>query len=253
MPNNSNAYINFLHKLESGEIRVAYKENDTWIINTEVKETILQIFRDSPIAEINDKSYVGYIDKELLQLRYFELKDDIRIAPGGTAVRRGAYVSNKVIIMPPSYINIGAYVDSGTMIDSHVLIGSCAQIGKNVHISASVQIGGVLEPVCNRPVIIEDNCFIGAGTVLTEGVLVREGAVVAQGVSISSSVPIYDIVKSKIYNSEIPENAVVMPGSRAISSDTWAKGQGLSLNCAVIVKYRDSKTDSSVALESALR
>ena len=155
--------------------------------------------------------------------------------------------------MPPSFINIGAFIDDFTMIDSHVLVGSCAQIGKNVHLSAAVQIGGVLEPVGSRPVIVEDNCFIGAGSILTEGVLVRKGAIIAPMVSLSNSVPIYDVVNEKIYKAEIPENAVVVPGTRVIKTSGWAGKEGLSISCAIIVKYRDEKTDKAVILEELLR
>jgi 2,3,4,5-tetrahydropyridine-2,6-dicarboxylate N-succinyltransferase len=195
----------------------------------------------------------GFSDKSLLPPRIFTAKDEVRIVPGGSSVRAGAYVGMGVVIMPPSYINVGAYVGTGTMVDSHVLVGSCAQIGRNVHLSAAVQIGGVLEPIGNRPVIIEDNCFIGAGVVLTEGILVRSGAVLAPGIMLSASVPIYDVVNKVISKGEIPENAVVIPGTRPVSGSDWARDHGLTLSCAIIVKYRDQKTSSAVALEMALR
>lgn len=156
--------------------------------------------------------------------------------------------------MPPAYVNIGAYVDEGTMVDSHALVGSCAQIGKNVHLSAGVQIGGVLEPVGLSPVVIEDDCFIGAGSVIVEGILVKKGAVIAPGVTLSKSVPVYDCVTEKMLGkgAPIPEGAVVVPGTRPISND-WGKSQGLSVSCPIIIKYRDEGSNASLELEDALR
>lgn len=235
--------------LESGKVRAAYKVNDVWQVNLEVKESILSIFQNSPTVPMAG----GFKDKEPLVMQNLQQRDLIRIVPGGTAIRAGAYIGEKVVIMPPSYVNIGAYIDDSTMIDSHVLVGSCAQIGKNVHLSAAVQIGGVLEPIGNRPVIIEDNCFIGAGSIITEGVLIRSGAVLGAGVHLSASVPIFDIVNQKIYKKEIPANAVVISGSRCLDKGWWAQEHGLAAYCAMIVKYRDHKTDISVILENALR
>ncbi len=240
---------NFIEALEKGTIRVANKEQQDWLVNSSVKQQILDIFRNSTEVEMDN----GFIDKEPFLPRKFNLADKIRMVPGGTSVRAGAYIGKNVVIMPPSYVNIGAYVDDNTMIDSHVLVGSCAQIGKNVHLSTAVQIGGVLEPIGNRPVIVEDDCFIGAGVILTEGILVRSGAVIAPGVSLSAAVPIYDLVNEKIYKGEIPKNAVVVPGTRPVSTNAWGKMQGLSLNCAIIVKYRDDKTAGSIILEKLLR
>ena len=173
--------------------------------------------------------------------------------PGRAAVRSGAHIGKNVVIMPPSYVNIGTFVDESSMIDSHVLIGSCAQIGKRIHLAAGVQIGGVLEPVGNRPVIVEDDCFIGAGAILMEGILVRQGAVIAPGVTLSAAVPIYDVINETIIKGEIPEYAVVVPGTRKITSSEWATTEGLSLNCAIIVKYRDAKTSAALVLEDVLR
>jgi 2,3,4,5-tetrahydropyridine-2-carboxylate N-succinyltransferase len=156
--------------------------------------------------------------------------------------------------MPPAYINVGAYVDEGSMIDSHALVGSCAQVGKNVHLSAGVQLGGVLEPVGLSPVVIEDDCFIGAGSVIVEGILVKKGAVVAPGVILSKSIPIYDCVNEKVLGkgAAIPERAVVVPGTRPMSGE-WAAEQGLNVSCPLIVKYRDEQSDASLELEEALR
>ena len=242
-------YKEFLHNLETGKIRVVSKVNNDWIVDLEVKKQILEIFSKSNIVDMPG----GFRDKEPFTTREFSAEEKVRMVPGGSSVRAGSYIGKNVIIMPPSYVNIGAYVDDNTMVDSHVLVGSCAQIGKNVHLSAAVQVGGVLEPIGNRPVIVEDNCFIGAGVILTEGILVRKGAILAPSVSLSAAVPIYDLVNQKIYKGEIPENAVVVPGSRAIKNNNWAKEEGLSLGCAIIVKYRDNKTDTSVILEDLLR
>lgn len=242
-----------LDKLEEGTIRAANPKGDTWEANVEVKQAILDAFKAG--SNVNyDGIYKGFVDKENLPPRIFEKEDGVRMVPGGTAVRRGAYVSPGVIMMPPAYVNIGAYVDEGSMIDSHALVGSCAQIGKNVHLSAGVQIGGVLEPVGLSPVIVEDNCFIGAGAVLVEGVLVKKGAVIAPGVTLSKSIPVYDCVNETILGkgAAIPENAIVVPGTRP-AGNSWAKGMGLSVACPLIIKYRDEESDASLELENALR
>jgi len=255
MSNSRISNQDFLRALESGAVRAAVKKED-WIINREIKEGILRVFKESPIIDmgsLDQPHYRGYVDKEDLPVRMFKPEDGVRIVPGGSAVRTGAYIGRRVVIMPPSYVNVGAYIDDDTMIDHHVLIGSCAQIGKKVHISASVQICGVLEPIGDRPVIIEDNCFIGVGAIIAEGMLIRESAVIAPNVVLSKAVPIYDVVHQMIYRGEVPSNAVVIAGTRAFSNGVWAKDHGLSLNCAIIVKYRDPKTELSVELESALR
>lgn len=241
--------IEFLELLELGKIRVAELTSEGWKINIEVKKRILEIFSSSKLAEMSG----GFLDKEPLTTRSFKVEDNIRFVPGGSSVRAGAFIAKNVVIMPPSYVNIGAYVDEATMIDSHVLVGSCAQIGKRVHLSAAVQIGGVLEPIGNRPVIIEDDCFIGAGVTIVEGVLVRKGAVLAPGSVLSASIPIYDNVNNVIIRGEVPENAVVVPGTRNISNNAFAKENGLALSCAIIVKYRDEKTNASLELENILR
>ena len=239
----------FLKGLEKGVIRVTEPHDGGWNVNVDVKKRILEVFHSSKIVNMQEH----FLDKEALIPRSFDVEDRVRLVPRGSTVRAGAFIGANVVIMPPAYVNIGAYVDEGSMIDSHVLVGSCAHIGKRVHLSAAAQIGGVLEPIGNRPVIVEDDCFIGAGVILVEGILVRQKAIIAPGVILSGSVPIYDIVNSTVVKGEIPKNAVVVPGSRTKFDTDFAKQQGLSLSCAVIVKYRDEKTDASVALEQILR
>ena len=240
-----------LDLLEKGLLRAAIKENGKWVAQVQVKEAILAAFKAGELKEFPG----GFVDKHNLPAREFKVEDKIRMVPGGSSVRRGAFVASGVIIMPPAYINVGAYVDSGTMIDSHALVGSCAQIGKNVHLSAGVQIGGVLEPVGQTPVVIEDNAFIGAGAVSVEGVQVSEGAVIAPGVTLSRGIPVYDCVNERILapGEPIPAYAVVVPGTRPFSKNNWAKENGLQLQCALIIKYKDSKTAASLTLEDLLR
>lgn len=246
-------YEEVLDLLETGELRAANKTENGWEANIEVKKAILEAFKNGENTSY-EGIYEGFVDKHNIPPRFFEPEDGVRLVPGGSSVRRGAYVAPGVIIMPPAYINIGAFVDEGSMVDSHALVGSCAQIGKNVHLSAGVQIGGVLEPVGMNPVIIEDNCFIGAGVVIVEGILVKERAVIAPGVVISKSIPVYDVVNQKVLErgAAIPAGAVVIPGSRPVRSD-WAKTEGLSMACPIIVKYRDANSDVSLELEDALR
>lgn len=243
-----------LDQLEAGTIRAANQdENGHWQANVEVKQAILAAFKAGENQEF-EGIYQGFVDKHNLPAREFTRADNVRLVPGGSSVRRGAHVASGVIIMPPAYINVGAFVDSGTMVDSHALIGSCAQIGKNVHVSAAVQIGGVLEPVGASPVIVEDGAFLSAGVVIVEGIVVKKGAVLAPGVFLSASVPVYDCVNQVMLEkgADIPERAVVVPGTRPVSGE-WAAEQGLNMACALIVKYRDEKSDASLALESLLR
>jgi 2,3,4,5-tetrahydropyridine-2-carboxylate N-succinyltransferase len=243
-----------LTDLETGKVRAAEQNSKgTWQVNTSVKQAILAAFKAGENIEF-DGIYRGFIDKHNLPAREFTVADKVRMVPGGSSVRRGAYVAPGVIIMPPAYINVGAFVDSGTMIDSHALIGSCAQIGKNVHVSAAVQIGGVLEPIGASPVIIEDNAFLSAGVIIVEGIVVKKGAVLAPGVSLSASVPVYDCVNNVILEkgADIPQNAVVVPGTRPVTGN-WAEQQGLSMACALIVKYRDEKSNAALELEYVLR
>ena len=242
--------------LEKGEIRAAEKVDGVWQANVAVKKAILSSFKDGNLTDFGHENYPGFVDKHNLPPRSFTPEDGVRMVPGGTSVRRGSYVAKGVIMMPPAYINVGAYVDEGTMVDSHALVGSCAQIGKNVHLSAGVQIGGVLEPVGLAPVIIEDNAFIGAGAVIVEGIQVLKGAVIAPGVILSKGVPVFDCVNERMLErgEAIPENAIVVPGTRPVNDKlAWAKEMGLSMNCAIIVKYRDEKSEASLELEQFLR
>ncbi len=238
-------------KLESGELRSATKIEGQWRANTEVKEAILEAFRAGELVEKD-----GFVDKHNLMPQKFDVSRSVRLVPGGSSVRCGAYVAPGVIIMPPAYINVGAYVDEGSMVDSHALVGSCAQIGKNVHLSAGVQIGGVLEPIGLAPVVIEDNVFVGAGSVIVEGIQVMKNAVIAAGVILSKGVPIYDCINERLLEKgqPIPENAVVVPGNRPVNpSLEWARGLGLQMSCALIIKYRDEKSNASLELEESLR
>ena len=259
---NNNTHLDllreFLDLLNHGKIRAATcDEQGAWTVHQWVKQGILMLFK---IGNLTDMSMSGlpFFDKHSIPLKSIEISDNIRIVPGGSAIRTGAYVAPGVICMPPMYINIGAYVDAGTMVDSHALVGTCAQIGKNVHISAASQIGGVLEPAGAMPVIIEDNVMIGGNCGVYEGVLIRKRAVLGTGVILNASTHVYDIVQERILKPEsgktleIPENAVVIPGSRAIQSD-FGKKWGLSASTPLIVKYRDEKTDAKTALEEALR
>lgn len=240
--------------LENGEIRVAEKTEDGWVVNPEVKQVILSGFRLGRLTEMPG----GFLDKDTYPVRKFTVEDGVRIVPGGSSVRRGAFLAPSVVMMPPAYVNVGAYVDEGTMIDSHALVGSCAQIGKHVHLSAASQIGGVLEPVGALPVIIEDNVFIGGNCGIYEGTIVRENAVIGTGVIINASTAIYDattggwIRRNENGQMVVPEGAVVVAGSRPVTKGPGAEA-GIHLYCPVIVKYRDSKTDSSTSLEDLLR
>ncbi len=242
-----------LDQLEKGKVRAAEPKGDGWEANVDVKNDILAAFKAGKNVSYGG-IYDGFVDKDNLPPRMLDPEDGVRLVPGGSSIRRGAFVAKGVIIMPPAYINTGAYVDAGSMIDSHALVGSCAQIGKNVHLSAGVQIGGVLEPVGLSPVVVEDDCFIGAGAVIVEGILVKKGAVIAPGVTLSKSVPVYDCVNETLLGkgAAIPENAVVVPGTRPISN-AWGKTQGLSVACPIIIKYRDADSDASLELEDALR
>jgi 2,3,4,5-tetrahydropyridine-2-carboxylate N-succinyltransferase len=201
----------------------------------------------------------SFTDKDTLPIRRFDPSEGTRIVPGGTTVRDGAYVAPGVIFMPPSYANIGAYIDSGTMIDSHALVGSCAQVGKDCHISAGAQIGGVLEPVGDRPCIVEDNVVMGINSSIAEGVILGEGAVLAPGVNITASTPVYDLVHQEIYRStpeeplKIPNGALVVMGSRQVSGSGFARQNRLMIATPIIPKYRDERTDLKLQLEEALR
>lgn len=238
--------------LETGAIRAAERRSDgTWQANAWVKQAILCGFRRTALVEMPGPGYPMF-DKTAYPPRHFGLEDAVRLVPGGSSVRRGAHVARSVVLMPPAYVNVGAFVDEGTMVDSHALVGSCAQIGRGVHLSAAAQIGGVLEPAGARPVVVEDGAFVGGLVGLFEGIVVRKRAVLASGVVLTGSSPIYDLVHGRELRQEVPEGAVVVPGSRPASGD-YAKAHGLQLSAPCIVKYRDDKTDAATALEQALR
>ena len=248
----------FLAELEKGTIRAAMRDDEgVWKPQTWVKEGILAAFRFGVLSEFASGS-LSFIDKDTIPVRRFKVADGVRIVPGGSSIRRGAYIAKGVVMMPPAYVNIGAYVDEDTMIDSHALVGSCAQIGKRVHLSAGCQIGGVLEPIGNVPVVIEDDVVVGGNTGIYEGTIVRGRAVIGAGVVLTGSTPVYDVVRSQIYRRtpehalEIPFGAVVVPGARPMRG-AFAEQHGLQIAAPMIVKYRDEKTDSSTALEEALR
>lgn len=243
--------------LENGELRVAFKSDGEWLINTWVKSVILWGFKYGVMKEYGGNPF-SFHDKNTYPVRSFRTDDGIRVVPGGTSVRSGAYVAPGTVIMPPSYINTGAYVDTGCMIDSHALVGSCAQIGRNVHISAGSQIGGVLEPVNAMPVIIEDNVFVGGNCGIYEGAIIEERAVIGTGVIINGSTPVFDnttgefLRKSESMPLRVPAGAVVVAGSRPVRNGP-GKDQGIHLYCPVIIKYRDQKTSTATALEEFLR
>jgi 2,3,4,5-tetrahydropyridine-2-carboxylate N-succinyltransferase len=267
----------FLSALERDVIRAAARGDDgVWRAVTWVKQGILLGFRfgrliemsaPAPRAERLSRSggavsttevSFQFFDKHTYPTQRFLVDDNVRIVPGGSTVRRGAYLAPGVVCMPPMYVNVGAHVGTGTMIDSHALVGSCAQIGQRVHLSAAAQIGGVLEPVNAAPVVIEDDVVVGGNCGVYEGTVVRSGAVLAAGVILTRGTPVYDLVNETVLRAgpdgtlEIPPKAVVVPGSRAVRG-AWGVQQGLSLQTPVIVKYRDGKTDTSTALEAWLR
>jgi 2,3,4,5-tetrahydropyridine-2-carboxylate N-succinyltransferase len=259
------AFLSLREALTAGTIRSAEPDATAplgWRVNAWVKRGILLGFRIGQLKEMGStiSTSLGscFVDKHTFPARGFSAPEGVRVVPGGSSIRTGAFVAKGVVCMPPMYINAGAYVDEGTMVDSHALVGSCAQIGKRVHLSAAAQIGGVLEPVNANPVIIEDDALIGGNCGVYEGTIVRKGAVLGAGTILTRGTPVYDMVRGEILKATadqpliIPENAVVVPGSRAI---THGKGQewGLSLYTPVIVKYRDEKTDLSAALEDLLR
>src|ERR1700694_5174694 len=247
--------------LEAGTLRSAEPDASLplgWRVNAWVKRGILLGFRLGAMVEMGCPDGMSFVDKATYPARRFAAADGVRVVPGGSSVRSGAYLAQGVVVIPPSYVNVGAYVDEGTMVDSHALVGSCAQIGKRVHLSAAAQIGGVLEPVSASPVIIEDDCLIGGNTGVYEGTVVRKRAVLAAGTVLTRGTPVYDLVNGTVLKGTaeaplvIPEAAVVVPGSRAINKGKGAEW-GLSVYTPVIVKYRDEKTELSTALEDLLR
>jgi 2,3,4,5-tetrahydropyridine-2,6-dicarboxylate N-succinyltransferase len=260
------SFLELRAALEAGTLRSAEPDADAatgWRVNAWVKCGILLGFRVGVIEAMNGVHPVGgsilsFVDKGTYPARRFSPEDGVRVVPGGSSVRSGAFVSKGVVMMPPAYVNVGAYVDEGTMVDSHALVGSCAQIGKRVHLSAAAQIGGVLEPVNASPVIIEDDVLVGGNTGVYEGTIVRKRAVLAAGTILTRGTPVYDVVNGTILKATaetpliIPEGAVVVPGSRAVTGG-YGKQMGLSVYTPVIVKYRDEKTDLSTTLEDLLR
>ena len=245
--------------LNRGEVRAAEKTADgKWLVNSWVKQGLLLGFRMGSNIEISSSDSFKFFDKDTYPVRPTTIDENVRIVPGGSTIRDGAYIAPGVVCMPPMFVNAGAYVDAGTMIDSHALVGSCAQIGKRVHLSAAAQIGGVLEPVGAVPVIVEDDVLVGGNCGVYEGTIVRERAVLASGTILTGSTPVYDLVRGQIYQRtsdgplEIPAGAVVVPGSRAVTTER-GREWGLSLYAAIIVKYRDEKTDTAVRLEDYLR
>jgi len=253
-----------LAALESGTVRAAIRTDDgRWSAVAWVKQGILAGFRVGVIRDMSMESATdgigfSFFDKDTFPPRHLSLDDGIRVVPGGTSIRRGAYLARGVVCMPPSYVNVGAYVGAGSMIDSHALVGSCAQVGERVHLSAAAQLGGVLEPINAAPVVIEDDVVVGGNCGVYEGTIVRERAVLGSGVILTRSTPVFDLTREEIYRAtpdtplEIPRGAVVVPGARQVSG-TWGKRQNLSLATPIIVKYRDDRTDAATALEESLR
>jgi 2,3,4,5-tetrahydropyridine-2-carboxylate N-succinyltransferase len=257
-PEARQTFMDFREELTQGKIRSAEKINGKWTVNIWVKQGILLGFRLGELSEMAQDASLSFVDKDTFPARRFTVRDRVRIVPGGSSVRLGAYVAPGVICMPPMFINVGAYVDEGTMVDSHALVGSCAQIGKRVHLSAAAQIGGVLEPINSVPVVVEDDVLVGGNCGVYEGTVVRARAVLGAGTILTRSTPLYDLVRGEIYRAtadkplEVPENAVVVPGSRAVKNGQPADWN-LSLYTPVIVKYRDEKTDQGIELEEWLR
>ena len=256
------AFARLRQALSTGHVRAAEPDPSSpsgWRVNAWVKQGILLGFKFGDLVDVSmDHGKLPFYDKDTLPLRKPGLDAGVRIVPGGSAIRDGAFLAAGVICMPPMYVNIGAYVGEGSMLDSHVLVGSCAQIGARVHVSAGAQIGGVIEPVGALPVIVEDDALVGGNTGIYEGAIVKARAVVGAGTVLTGSTPVYDLVRGEIIKPTadrpliIPEGAVVVPGARAV---TAGKGPdcGLSLATPVIVKYRDSRTDTRTELETWIR
>jgi 2,3,4,5-tetrahydropyridine-2,6-dicarboxylate N-succinyltransferase len=252
----------FKDALNRGEIRAAEPDPSSqtgWRAVPWVKKGILLGFRMGAVIDMSpDSLRLPFFDKSTYPTRPISVHDGVRIVPGGSSIRDGCFIGRGVICMPPMFVNVGAYVGDNSMIDSHALIGSCAQIGRNCHISAASQIGGVLEPVGALPVVIEDDVLVGGNSGVYEGTVVKRRAILGTGTLLNRSIPVYDLVRGVVLTAKedsplvIPEEAVVVAGSRAITQAAGAQW-GLSLQCAVIVKYRDSKTDSRVQLEDLLR
>jgi 2,3,4,5-tetrahydropyridine-2-carboxylate N-succinyltransferase len=255
-------FLEFKEELNSGRVRAAEPDESQptgWRTHAWVKKGILLGFRIGTIVDMSiDPAKQPFFDKDTYPVRHASAGDGIRIVPGGSSIRDGSYIARDVVCMPPMFVNAGAYVDRGTMIDSHALVGSCAQIGSNCHISAASQIGGVLEPVGANPVIIEDDVLVGGNCGVYEGTIVKRRAVLGTGTILNRSTPLYDLVREKVYTATetepliVPEEAVVVAGSRAVARG-MGKEWGISLYTPVIIKYRDSKTDAKIQLEDLLR
>lgn len=252
------AFKEMVKLLNNGEVRSAEKTGGSWKANAWVKKGILLGFRLGKNKDMSVNKQILFFDKDTIPVKPMKVGDGVRIVPGGSSIRTGAYIGKGVICMPPMYVNIGAYVDDNTLIDSHALVGSCAQLGKKIHLSAAAQIGGVLEPINSVPVIIEDEVMIGGNSGIYEGTIVQKRAVIGAGCIITGSTPVYDTVKGKIYRKTkdeplvIPEGAVVVAGSRPLVNQYGIENH-LSVYTPVIIKYRDEKTDAGTALEESLR
>ena len=245
--------------LEQGTVRAAEPFGDDWVVNEFVKQGLLLGFRIGELRAVGGvEGVVDCFDKDTLGARHLHLDDRVRLVPGGSSVRRGAYIAPGVTVMPPAFINIAAYVERDTLIDSHALVGSCAQIGARVHLSAAAQIGGVLEPVGLLPVIIEDDVLVSGNCGVYEGVIVRHGAVLGSGTILNGSTALFDLVNGRELRAspgrplEVPARAVVVPGARPLRG-AFAEQHGLCVQTPIIVKYRDANTDARAALEGALR
>ncbi|MEX1024767.1 MAG: 2,3,4,5-tetrahydropyridine-2,6-dicarboxylate N-succinyltransferase [Planctomycetota bacterium] len=240
-----------LAALESGAARAARRAGDGgWVCDPAVKAGILELFATGAVVPQGEVSYLEFRDKHTLPAR--KRLGDVRVVPGGTSVRRGSHLGRGVVLMPPCYVNVGAFVGADSMIDSHALVGSCAQVGERVHVGAGALLGGVLEPVGARPVVVEDDAFIGGSVGLFEGVVIGARAVIAPGTILTSGTRVFDLVEEReLDGQDIPPGAVVVPGTRPATG--WGATQGLSLACALIVKYRDARTDAATTLEAALR
>ncbi|RVU47932.1 2,3,4,5-tetrahydropyridine-2,6-dicarboxylate N-succinyltransferase [Lujinxingia sediminis] len=248
----------FLKLLERGEVRAAYPSEEGWVVEPSVKRGILLGFRLGQNVEMGGAD-LQFSDKDTYPAQRLPVVErGIRVVPGGSSVRRGAYIGERVTMMPPAFVNVGAYVGAQSMVDSHALVGSCAQIGERVHLSAGAQIGGVLEPIGQTPVVVEDDALIGGNTGLYEGVQVGKGAVIGAGCVITASTPVFDLVREEVYRAtaeeplKIPAGAVVIPGSRPARGE-FAKAHGLTMAALLIIKYRDDRTDARSALEELLR
>jgi 2,3,4,5-tetrahydropyridine-2,6-dicarboxylate N-succinyltransferase len=262
-PDAGDVVESLLAALERGEIRAAERAADgTWNAVPWVKRGILLGFRLGRLVDMSvgagGAGMLPFFDKHTYPVQSFTVDRGVRLVPGGSSVRRGAYLASGVVCMPPMYVNVGAWIGAGTMVDSHALVGSCAQIGERVHLSAAAQIGGVLEPVNASPVVIEDDVLVGGNCGVYEGTIVRSRAVLAAGAVLTRGTPVFDLVNERIIRAdaerplEIPSGAVVVPGARQVAKG-WGAEQGISLQTPIIVKYRDERTDVATALEGWLR